>query len=386
MEREKTVSGHPDLEGLPLRERLLVLLVINPEIDITMIREVLSSKSYYNKTLTSLKKEGLIKGVKSDKLATYRLTNTGKKRMQEKYPELVEHYLISGDGKYKTISHKPDRRIMYTEDAWIYQSMIEAGIDSLGEYLFNEADEISDRYVGNPPRMTYFGKTEFKAHLNQEQRGSRNKGIVFDKTGKPYLVYGTYAGHITFYHYKEFALSRVATGKFENSGIVPQGTRKIPMLVFGHNYDHAETIIENTRQDAENRNKGQMMETSKMRITDDFERIVCIPRGKTGRTSMRLLMDLDAYAGLKGQLLAKMEPSGNRVIDAFTKTGQSVYVMFVMDMNKLQFIMSEDNEAFIVCFKGMQEEFLCRVMENRRRKVNLYPVEEDTIRKALGWE
>ena len=81
-----------------------------------------------------------------------------------------------------------------------------------------------------------------------------------------------------------------------------------------------------------------------------------------------------------------MEPSGNRVIDAYSKSGQSVYVMFVMDMNRLQFIMSEDNEAVVVCFKGLQEEFLRKVTGNRRRKINFYPIDEETITNALGWE
>lgn len=87
--------------------------------------------------------------------------------MQEKYPEFVERYLVFENGKYKIISHKPDRRIMYTEDAWIYQSMIEVGVDSLGQDLLNESDKMSDRNIGNPARMTYFGKPEFKAHLNK---------------------------------------------------------------------------------------------------------------------------------------------------------------------------------------------------------------------------
>lgn len=379
-------TDHPDMNALSLVDRLFVLLVVNPEIDIHMIEEILSSKSYYNKTITKWKKAGMIKGEKKEGLATYRLTNLGKKMVQERFPGVVGRYLTDKNGSYKIFSRKIENRRRYAEDAWIYQSMLVAGVDCLGEGLFLEDNGVSPEYTGNPPRMTYFGKPDFKAHLNQEQLGSRNKGAVFDVNGKPYLVYGTYAGHITFYRYKEFALSRVALGKFESAQIVPQGTMKLPVIVFGHEYDHAETIWENTNEDTDRFQRGQTTENAKLRLTDDFERVICIPRGRTGRTSTRLLLDPETYTELKAQLLTKMEPSGNRVIDAYSKSGQSVYVMFVMDMNKLAFIMSEDNEAVVVCFKGLQEEFLRKVTGNRRRKISFYPIDEETIVNALGLE
>ena len=51
-------TDHPDMNALSLVDRLFVLLVVNPEIDIHMIEEILSSKSYYNKTITKWKKAG----------------------------------------------------------------------------------------------------------------------------------------------------------------------------------------------------------------------------------------------------------------------------------------------------------------------------------------
>lgn len=74
----------------------------------------------------------------------------------------------------------------------------------------------------------------------------------------------------------------MALGKFESAQIVPQGTMKLPVIVFGHEYDHAETIWENTNEDTDRFRRGQTTENAKLRLTDDFERVICIPRGRTG--------------------------------------------------------------------------------------------------------
>ena len=147
-------TDHPDMNALSLVDRLFVLLVVNPEIDIHMIEEILSSKSYYNKTITKWKKAGMIKGEKKEGLATYRLTNLGKKMVQERFPGVVGRYLTDKNGSYKIFSRKIENRRRYAEDAWIYQSMLVAGVDCLGEGLFLEDNGVSPEYTGNPPRMT----------------------------------------------------------------------------------------------------------------------------------------------------------------------------------------------------------------------------------------
>lgn len=49
---------------------------------------------------------------------------------------------------------------------------------------------------------------------------------------------------------------------------------KLSVIVFGYDYDYAETIWTNTDNTMERYIKGQAMGETKMRITDDFERMI----------------------------------------------------------------------------------------------------------------
>lgn len=184
--------------------RILELISLLGEVTSDEIKKFSSSISYAEKLITAMKKEAYIKNYKNEKKSTFRLTQKGKKYLEDNLPEIFGESLSRQTfmNRVRDDIRREERRAKLAEVLFIFHS---SGVKIFPDekQLLKNASEITRADPTDPTDYIWKDSSEFYTSVEikniipdyKKGIGSRTLGILLS-FGKIYIVYYTVEGNL----------------------------------------------------------------------------------------------------------------------------------------------------------------------------------------------